>query len=895
MTLLQRISRSARNALLLCPRSLRLGGRKRSLNILIFIVLLFTCTVYITEKKSVRTQLEAEPPKLEKRAHIEEEQTEKVEQPQQQQQELEQQKQTPITSITSTSILLATSPIVKKEIVKKVDVTRQIEAVAENKEKDKISQKSLEKCKKRSPKLVGDMKSNPNITPSMEEVAKHVGPGLSIGGCYSPKECIALQKVAVIIPFKDRDAHLKTLLYHLHPMLMRQHIHYCIYVAEQFDNGQFNKATVMNAAFEEALKLDDYDCIIFHDVDMIPENDRNFYMCADQPRHLSPAIDKFQYKPHYGTEFGGVTGITPSQYRKANGHSNRFWGWGGEDNDMEFRIQHRNMTIVPSSLKVGRYMMIPHLHPWKFSPNKYPFKLNLTRKTRADIDGLSDLQYRLLEVKRFPMYTKLIIDIRRIQVTKLTLYIDGRASMDIDLYPDDIDIRRCRWETYINKTLEKHDRIDDSDYSYPNLTAAKSACDKMQALCGGIVKEVNGIKYTLRKKGPPKHSDKELTRLIMSRPNVRLMGALGNDMRLGWMKLRKQAASGDFVINKDGKHQIGTDTRLVLDPSEVLEDGVKRIPTLNEVLAKNTTAYVKYCPGFYGAHQSLPKPLKQTIPPDITKWVNENEGNHFRHYFAFKIDIEVVLNPSEYLYYTDEKHFESHLEKGENHYTFTWPGKKTPNFSNPDIPKKYSFRTPDFAIPNIPGTYAVESKIVDKYRQPYFQWNWWFEVTSGDPVVDARTRDVYWKKKMTENMIRSKAQRHEEVMKEKARRQRQNQAEYERKMAELKQHPNKPKPPVVHRDGKSGMPEGIAKLMEKVQKAVNNGEENPMDMIDTHDPVFQRNVGKIQEEENDHDAEPRPTLIKTTKKKLVRVAVNQKQFHIQTPKKKKEDTNNNIV
>ena len=53
------------------------------------------------------------------------------------------------------------------------------------------------------------------------------------------------------------------------------------------------------------------------------------------------AIDKFDYQPHYGTDFGGVTAITPKQYRKANGHSNQFWGWGGEDNDMEFRIRRK--------------------------------------------------------------------------------------------------------------------------------------------------------------------------------------------------------------------------------------------------------------------------------------------------------------------------------------------------------------------------------------------------------------------------------------------------------------------------------------------------------------------------------------------------------------------------
>ena len=35
----------------------------------------------------------------------------------------------------------------------------------------------------------------------------------------------------------------------------------------------------MNIAVKEALKLDDFDCFIFHDVDLIPENDRNIYEC----------------------------------------------------------------------------------------------------------------------------------------------------------------------------------------------------------------------------------------------------------------------------------------------------------------------------------------------------------------------------------------------------------------------------------------------------------------------------------------------------------------------------------------------------------------------------------------------------------------------------------------
>lgn len=49
------------------------------------------------------------------------------------------------------------------------------------------------------------------------------------------------------------------------------------------------------------------------------------------------AIDKFNYTTNYGTKYGGVTAIRTEHYKLVNGHSNRFWGWGGEDNDMETR------------------------------------------------------------------------------------------------------------------------------------------------------------------------------------------------------------------------------------------------------------------------------------------------------------------------------------------------------------------------------------------------------------------------------------------------------------------------------------------------------------------------------------------------------------------------------
>jgi N-terminal region of glycosyl transferase group 7 len=60
----------------------------------------------------------------------------------------------------------------------------------------------------------------------------------------------------------------------------------------------------MNVGFIEArarstvdnTTVGDFDCYIFHDVDMLPEDDRNLYGCGIRfPRHLGTYIDKYNY------------------------------------------------------------------------------------------------------------------------------------------------------------------------------------------------------------------------------------------------------------------------------------------------------------------------------------------------------------------------------------------------------------------------------------------------------------------------------------------------------------------------------------------------------------------------------------------------------------------------
>ena len=52
----------------------------------------------------------------------------------------------------------------------------------------------------------------------------------------------------------------------------------------------------MNAGYVEAKKLLQFDCVVFHDVDMIPEDDRNFYSCLHSPRHVAGYNNKVNYR-----------------------------------------------------------------------------------------------------------------------------------------------------------------------------------------------------------------------------------------------------------------------------------------------------------------------------------------------------------------------------------------------------------------------------------------------------------------------------------------------------------------------------------------------------------------------------------------------------------------------
>ncbi|KAH9638925.1 hypothetical protein HF086_013824 [Spodoptera exigua] len=170
----------------------------------------------------------------------------------------------------------------------------------------------------------------------------------------------------------------------------------------------FNRAKLMNVGYVESQRLEpNFTCFIFHDIDLLPTDTRNLYSCTTQPRHLSAAVDVFKYKLPYKTLFGGVSAMTNEQLRKVNGYSNKYWGWGGEDDDMSDRLKINNYHIARYPMSIARYEMLTHK---KQRPN--PKRYQLLSQSKSFVkDGLSNLDYKVKQVINYHLYTHILANI----------------------------------------------------------------------------------------------------------------------------------------------------------------------------------------------------------------------------------------------------------------------------------------------------------------------------------------------------------------------------------------------------------------------------------------------------------------------------------------------------
>mgnify|MGYP003865582359 CR=1 FL=1 len=221
--------------------------------------------------------------------------------------------------------------------------------------------------------------------------------------------------VAIIVPYRDlhpaqdRAAHLNTFVPHMLQFLSKQNdklLDYHIYVIEQSDDGRkFNRGKLLNIGFQIASRTREkaHDVFVFHDVDLLPQSDLgNWYsQYPTVPIHIARVWDRYSNNPRY---FGGVVSMSSVDFQRFNGFPNNFWGWGGEDDELQRRLEQvglqftfpnagtlLDLEVLSLDEKLG---MLRENRSWK---NAVKWETADEHERTWRTNGLADLEYEHIE------------------------------------------------------------------------------------------------------------------------------------------------------------------------------------------------------------------------------------------------------------------------------------------------------------------------------------------------------------------------------------------------------------------------------------------------------------------------------------------------------------------
>ena len=216
------------------------------------------------------------------------------------------------------------------------------------------------------------------------------------------------KKLSIVVPYRNREEHLKKFIPHIEQHLKKENIPFHIYIVHQTDDKPFNRAKLLNVGFKES---EDFDYFAFHDVDMLPVD--SDYSYVDIPTHLATRAEQFGWRLPYEGYFGGVTLFDRENFIKINGYSNEYWGWGAEDDDVLFRC---SVLEVPASRKDCSYRSLSHdrfIPQDLYNENLRKLRDIQTNATKEKIfsDGIETLEYEKIKEEKLSEFCT-ILDVK---------------------------------------------------------------------------------------------------------------------------------------------------------------------------------------------------------------------------------------------------------------------------------------------------------------------------------------------------------------------------------------------------------------------------------------------------------------------------------------------------
>jgi xylosylprotein 4-beta-galactosyltransferase len=204
-------------------------------------------------------------------------------------------------------------------------------------------------------------------------------------------------KLAVLVPYRNRFEELMEFAPYIHDFLNDQKINHDIFILNQVDSYRFKRASLINVGYLETRS--NYDYIAMHDVDLLPLNKNLSYTYPSQPFHL--AAPNLHPRYHYNKFIGGILLINREHFGLVNGLSNKYWGWGLEDDEFYVRLKDANLNITrPENISTGMNDTFRHIHgkDRKRDTVKCFNQREVTRR-RDRQTGLHDVKYKIISYK----------------------------------------------------------------------------------------------------------------------------------------------------------------------------------------------------------------------------------------------------------------------------------------------------------------------------------------------------------------------------------------------------------------------------------------------------------------------------------------------------------------
>lgn len=213
--------------------------------------------------------------------------------------------------------------------------------------------------------------------------------------------------LCILVPFRDRNEELKIFAPHITNFLNEQHVRHKIIVLNQTDSLRFNRAALINVGWYEADRVG-CDYMVMHDVDLLPLNEELNYSFPDVGivRHISSPEYHPQY--NYSKFIGGILMLTLYDYKLVNGMSNKYWGWGLEDDEFYLRLRDGNLTTMlerPTNLTTNRRNTFRHIHDGRLKRRDRLVIGNqkAMSRRRDRVSGLDSVRYRIVSRSLLPI------------------------------------------------------------------------------------------------------------------------------------------------------------------------------------------------------------------------------------------------------------------------------------------------------------------------------------------------------------------------------------------------------------------------------------------------------------------------------------------------------------